>query len=368
MTFRITNLIAFSVFALISFHLLGGCKDNPIEPPIKNPRTYTWTIDTLAYPGSFQTAMRDIWGSSPSDVYVVGHNDGPGDGTMYRFDGKSWKTTGFHISGGGNVAGPVSLSAIFGFSGNNIYAVGRRIYDNPKPPPNFLDSSLILHFDGRQWREQKVSGGRALWSISASAPNDIWTCGTDGTLYHFNGNMWQRDSVSTTVPPDGTFGLWDIKAKSSSESYMIGIVHQNSLVQTTFYFFIRQQKQWSVADSFIVQPGQYEAKFGINGLWVSPKGTLYSFGPHIFRWTGSSWIKVYETFDALRKMAGTSEKNMFAVGDFGKILHYNGNDWHEFKELRNPNAVYSSVWTDGREVFVVGYLNDGSKTLILHGR
>ncbi len=204
--------------------------------------------------------------------------------------------------------------------------------------------------------------------MSASAPNDIWTCGSNGTLYHFDGTAWRKDSVAITVPPGEFFLLWDVKAKSSSEVYMIGNTHDNSIPRTTYYFFSKQQGRWSVVDSFALQPGQYESKFGQNGLWISPEGTLFSFGPHIRRWTGSSWVMVYETFNAIRTMAGTNESNILAVGDFGLLLHFNGNDWYEFTELRNPNVVYSSVWTDGLEIFVVGFLNDGSKTLILHGR
>ena len=79
----------FSLIILLAI-ILSGCRKSPVEPVIpKDPRTYTWTIDTLSYPGSAQTIMQSIWGSSPSDVYVVGHNDG-GYGKMYHFDGKMW--------------------------------------------------------------------------------------------------------------------------------------------------------------------------------------------------------------------------------------------------------------------------------------
>ncbi len=82
---RALPLLATAVLACLS-----SCKKNPVGPiEPKDPRTYTWTIDTLAYPGSYQTIMQSIWGSSPSDVYVVGHNDG-GYGKMYHFDGKMW--------------------------------------------------------------------------------------------------------------------------------------------------------------------------------------------------------------------------------------------------------------------------------------
>jgi hypothetical protein len=67
-------------------------------------------------------------------------------------------------------------------------------------------------------------------------------------------------------------------------------------------------------------------------------------------------------------MAGTSDENMFAVGDFGNVFHYNGVDWYQYRELKDFGVVYSGVWTDGKEVFVVGYTHDGGKTIILHGK
>jgi hypothetical protein len=51
-----------------------------------NPRIYTWHVDALDFPGSFQTLMRSILGSSPKYAYVVGHNSLP-LGKMFKFDG-----------------------------------------------------------------------------------------------------------------------------------------------------------------------------------------------------------------------------------------------------------------------------------------
>ncbi len=81
----INNSVTFLVVALLVVY--NGCKDKSVEPtpPPKDLRKLTWKIDTLAYPGNFQTNMFSIWGSSAQDVYVVGHSsDGPGslnDGT-----------------------------------------------------------------------------------------------------------------------------------------------------------------------------------------------------------------------------------------------------------------------------------------------
>ena len=100
------NLLLPLVFMLIGFACSFGT--DPDDPP-KNPRDYVWTVDTLAYPGSIQTHMRSIWGSSVSDVYVAGFN-ASGGGNMYHYDGEVWEVVGLHVSRGGNMTKAIDLS------------------------------------------------------------------------------------------------------------------------------------------------------------------------------------------------------------------------------------------------------------------
>jgi hypothetical protein len=69
-------------------------------------------------------------------------------------------------------------------------------------------------------------------------------------------------------------------------------------------------------------------------------------------------------------MWGTNNSNIFATGYGGKAYHYNGTDWKQIVQLNNPQIIYSAVWTDGTEAFVVGYIFDGisEKTIIWHGK
>ncbi len=131
-------------FLLSLAALLHACKEDggPPPPTTKDPRTYSWTVDTISYPGSFQTNMRGIWASSPTDVYIVGHND-RAFGIMFHFDGTDWTNVQLNQSEGGTIYPPIGeLSKVFGFSSNNIYAVGSRYGD----PPRTRDSSVIIHF------------------------------------------------------------------------------------------------------------------------------------------------------------------------------------------------------------------------------
>lgn len=90
------NKMLNKIILMIAFTLslfFDGCSDNIIEvKPPKDPRTYSWTADTLSYPGFFQTLVYDMWDSSANDVYAVGHasaNDGV-SGIMMEVVGMMW--------------------------------------------------------------------------------------------------------------------------------------------------------------------------------------------------------------------------------------------------------------------------------------
>jgi hypothetical protein len=139
--------------------------------------------------------MRDIWASSQKDVYVVGHND-QNRGQMYHYNGANWTPVHLAVSDGGMISGPFDLSAIYGFSATNIYAVGEKIYQNSNPPPNFLDSSFIIHYENGRWRELSIPRrNEVLACISGNHPNTLWAGGSQGTIYHFNGESWSTDSL-----------------------------------------------------------------------------------------------------------------------------------------------------------------------------
>jgi len=357
-----TKFLRSIVFIVSSIWLTHTGCEKSVEPPIKDPRTYTWTIDTLAYPGSFQTAMRDIWGSSPNNVYVVGHNDQGGLGKMFRFNGQEWKPVDLPF-------GAFGLSAIYGFGANNIYAVGQRIYSNPNRPPNFLDSSLIIHFDGRQWREQRVQNGRYLRTIWGSSPSELWAGGRTTTVFQYDGTTWKRDSLPVIVQTDGFFIVEAFESTASGEAFAIGNTHHNSTATTIHYFFTRRQNRWVVVDSFFVAPGRIEWNWGRSDLWVSPSGTLYSCGRGVHRWNGSQWEMLFDHPNLLTRMIGTSDNNIFVVGHLGTVLHYNGRDWYQFQQFATVNNVLWGVWADEREVFVVGFTAEyPQKTIILRGK
>ena len=162
------------------------CDKSPTGPePIKDPRTYTWTVDTLSIPTE-QILMHRIWGST-SDLYAVGHSSSS-TGTMWHFNGTRWANVKLGTFEGGPIetfSSTYDLWDICGFSSGSIIAVGRRRFGT--------DSSFIVEHDGQSWQEHKVSGGRFLLSVWGSARNNVWAAGVGGTVLHYDGVGWSRD-------------------------------------------------------------------------------------------------------------------------------------------------------------------------------
>ena len=348
-----------------------GCKDDGTEPPPtpKNPREYTWTEDTLAYPGSFQTNMRDIWGSAPNNVYVVGHND-QNRGLMWRFDGQRWTDVKLSVTQGGTIVGAIDLAAIFGFTSSDVWAVGEHSYANPNPPPNFLDSSLVIRFDGTQWREFRTPGGRLLQSVWGSSPNDVWFGGVDATLLHFDGVRIQKDSIDLGFLPDSTWEaqITSITGSTSDDVYLLVSAAPRDTLRIFRYLLQRNGTSWNLIANWMAEE--------VWEVWKSPWGRLIGVGSGgVFEQRSQSWSNVLTGLAAFG-ITATGERNTFVVGYSGvngisaEAYHYNGTDWFHYPSLQLRNVIYYAVWATETDVFAVGQTFDltPQRTIVVHGR
>jgi len=99
------------------------------------------------------------------------------------------------------------------------------------------------------------------------------------------------------------------------------------------------------------------------GVWGTGPNNVYAVGEYgkIRHYDGSSWSWVSSgTTDVLRAVWGSGPNDVFAVGDHGTILHYDGMAWSEMRS-GTPQQL-CGVWGSGPEdVFAVG-----SFGLIIH--
>ncbi len=348
-----------TILFLWGITVIVGCKNNGTEPPIiKSPRNYNWSIDTLSLSGNKQTALYSIWGSSPNNVYAVGYCLN-GNGQMWHYNGNKWEIVSLPLSS------IFAFTSIYGFSQNDVWAVGDKLYPFSTPQGTlYSDSSLIMHFDGANWTEEKNINGRMIFNIYGNSNNDVWALG-DETLFHYNGITWMKDSIITHTFKNGA--IFNSVATLNETLYLNSSVYDSTKGSFEEYFISYKNNICTVIDSF---DSRGLPKWGITTFWVSPSNNLYSSGNGgIFKWYGNKWINIYSSQNILWNTTGTSDENIFALQN-GHVYQYNGSDMYEFKQVENNNANYRGLCIFQNDVFVVGFFPAGNpqKSIVLHGK
>jgi hypothetical protein len=116
---RVKNFILFMCFMFIVYPISAISSD--------------WTMQVVP-PETEQFQFNAIWGSSGSDIFVVGEG-----GCILHYDGSSWN--------GGSTANS-GIFDVWGTSTNNVFAFSRE------------GNGSILHYDGTTWSVMKKWFGR----------------------------------------------------------------------------------------------------------------------------------------------------------------------------------------------------------------
>ncbi len=331
----------------------------------KNAREYTWTVDTLRYPGSSQIHMYSIWASSPENVWVCGHSSSS-QGNLWHYNGLSWEAIDLfqYIA-----RSAMSFRWITGFNDDNIWVVGDRFLSEYDNNGNRIDyyKSIVVELRNGIWLEHEINGFPLL-DIWGTSRNNIWTCGVGGYIFHFNGSEWKKDSIQISDISD----KFNFQLKSLREFHGIlysqGIKWNQLTGYHTEYLFEKVNNIWTTIDSFTV--GINTPRWGGLHFNKTKYGKMYSYGQGgVFRYENGLWTNILMPY-TIRGMSAISENNIICGGDDGNVYHYNGTDWEEIN-LPQTNFIWPhAFWMFNDQVFIANYysLNSEYITLVYKGR
>ena len=117
--------------------------------------------------------LRDIWGTSATNVYAVGEA-----GVVIRYDGTQWTQQP-------GISPRQSLNAIWGSSPTDIFAVG--------------DFGMVLHYDGTSWSSQESGTAEHLFGVGGCDASNVYAVGLHGTILRYDGIKWHPEGSGTTV-------------------------------------------------------------------------------------------------------------------------------------------------------------------------
>lgn len=345
-----------AILALIL--LLVACQKNPTANYwSKSPTEYTWTSDTLEISGVDQTLMSAIWGNSPNNIFVTGFNSSS-RASVFIFDGKSWSEI---ASQGGAVTDSISIEAVYGFSGHDVWFGGANLYLDTTPTSEIeKDSAVVLHYNGIAWQRIPINGrgegGVSIASIWGANPSDIWFAGYSAEIYHWNGSSVKRILLpeNIDIPYPGS---------RSTPSWVTGIggeVVYFSIAR--FELDYRRNELWRLTNNKWKKLTEPDIK--LRQIWMSPDRTLYRWGSLLEIFDGSDWTRT--RLPGLSGVSGPGDNALIAPDWRGRVYSYKYEVLQEIEALRLEDLDYSAVWYDGFEAFVLAWQN--GKTVVFHGK
>lgn len=297
-----------------------------------------------------QNFLEQVWGSGPSDVWVVGT-------AVLHFDGKTWsELPEFSWKG---------IHSVWGSGPKDVWMVGIQ--------------GQIYRYDGTSWTKMTSPVTTALFQVSGSSPSSVWFGGEAGSLLYYNGSTFTKQTLSVaqnigSLSCSPTGDCWLIPFPSSQNSgttvYRLEAgrwVLQAAAPKDTFYSVSAS----SASEVWLAgtRPALFNGSTWTQQMYM---GTLLTAiagagGPagreqigvgihgYIGRWDGSAWRQLSSgQHEQLRAVYGSPQGEVFAVGRSGTILRIRSGQL-EWDGIAADSTSYLGIWgTSSRDVWAVG--------------
>ena len=337
-----------------------GCRDNALEyinstKPVK--RDFVWSIDSVYYgslPGKIE--LESIWGTSATNLWGVAGDASDVRDCLWHYDGVRWSraTAGTPIT---EYTGNKIVYAIWGSANNDIWAFGRKInYD--------VLSAFIMHYDGTSWTDVTPSNVSSLkstlYTVYGISNNNIWVGGYEYAL-HYDGQNWKEYKVADSLI------VWSITGTQLTTHFLLSSPWNND----TTYIYQFNDGIFNLKDF----TNSYRKKFGYkiwaqgNRLYSLTNGVISTIMSDQGTIDTATWQREFSTPTSFREKYPQNTNNIFIVGVWNLIYHYNGVDWKQiFITIPNyevdSHSDFWGVWADGKEVFICDWENG----IVYHGR
>ena len=355
--------VLITIFTILTHSCKLFC---PEEEPLKDPRTYDFTIDSIKHESSW-SLLDNIWGISDKDVYIAGFSDF-GATEMYNYNGIDWLPVLLRQFEGGNICCSFEIVDIWGFANNNVWGVGIEYFNEPNDGLHGEKRSIIIHYDGVEWKKVETHPAYPFYKIGGSGPNNIFAGGGNyGILFHYDGDKWTEVDVPLPYSyKHRYFSQFTDITRSTDKNDPVYMIASN---YTEFSYLLRySDNELTVIDSFSTKE--------LGDLWLSPEGNLYKTGINISKYVDNQKQIIHEgEYHKLAGISGTSEDNIFVVGQrpggegygIGVILHYNGTDWYQYPDVSTEWGDIHRVQVFKNSIFCTLQANSGIFQLVIRG-
>lgn len=304
---------------------------------------------------SYYDAVSSLY-VGPTKAYAVYLGD------IYRNDGASWT----RVYGLPDIEGweAPSIRELTGRGDNDIWATGSH--------------GFVVHFDGQTWTPTRIPGNADYSGIALAGTNEAWTVGASARA-RLKAGQWREDYAVVTRQ-------WLRTASATSPTNIWALGSMGDIVRRTASGWQRVESPLSpdtddmeavlaLADNDVWFGGYWRSAHwngttfdlvpeltGIKAMWAASRTNIWAVGEYgvMFHYDGLAWTKTTPPVSGdFRSISGTSANDIWIAGGT-QVLHYNGTAWSavdiglaQFEETSTVLAIApNDVWITGEQTYV----------------
>lgn len=203
----------------------------------------------------------------------------------------------------------------------------------------------IVHYDGVNWTKRNDAPSSEYYCIGRIA-DSLWFGSNSGVIDFYHNSNWSTSDLTGDQ-------VWNLRMLSSTEGWAVeedGSIYRYNGIG------------WSINNQ---APGfsgySYWAQsimpFGESDIWVGGYAYENYHYKYLFHWNGSTWDVLLDDDDEvssfIKGIDGLSSTDIWFVGGYGVILHWDGN---QIQSATSPttNALYDVKMISENDGWAVG--------------
>jgi hypothetical protein len=379
-----SGLVTASVVLLVT----GGCA----APGATSAPAGTAAPGSTGYhaDGTFEA----VAATSAANAWAVGDLGQRNTPLIVHWNGTTWS----RVPAG--APADTQLHAVAASSPGNAWALG----ETYPPGGSFRQTPVILHWNGRAWRQLRspVPSGAFLSSVSVTSPANAWVVGgffasanrsagsTRPVALHWNGSAWRR--VPLPLPAGAAGELTGVSATSASNAWAVGGFLSTQGNLGAGFVLHWDGSSWAQVPSAPASAGGpiAVAATATDYAWLADSAqateTSWPGGRVAGLWNGSEWATVPIPLVQTHNEGRGGDVSALAVaghvawmaGDYctttttcgnGQLLpvlmRWTGGAWQPTPPPANDVNIFGLAVLSSTSAWAVGYIHPRT-TLILH--
>lgn len=332
----IDSLLPNQTYKLQVSSIHNPVSSNELSITTMDTTSHNFTWQTFAFGENSSSTLYDVAIINENNIWAVGEiymNDSLGnpDPNLYniiKWDGINWKPERVYYNDNQGQSFLAPIKSIFAFNLNDIW----------------LGSDIVFHWDGTIYKSIVLPDAvfnnwiNKIWGSSSS---DLYVVGDNGSIAHYQNGNWSKIESGTTLNINDIWGdfnektqEWEILVVASDQAINSGCeilkINLESVLEIS-----NSGLPWSLASIY----------FKPNKKYIVGGDGLFDWDKNLNRWIKFQDLPLYY----ITKIRGNISNDLFVVGAYGLLLHFNGYSWYNFQDIffTNTSAFGSVDFKDG---------------------